>query len=104
MKTIIFILLLLFFNHSSSNSDVYEKLTELDQRTTEYTIRLKNMSAQWERNASGTNYSKFTAPEMNKGVLLWKMCKFNEVVKQMKNDRNYACYSPTFSTSELGYK
>lgn len=85
-------------------NDVYEKLTELEQRSMEYMIRMKNMSTQWDRCLSGTNYSKFSNPEMNSGVLVWKVPKFREMVTQMKMDRNHACYSPMFSTSEFGYR
>lgn len=88
----------------SIRSDVYEKLTELDQRSTEYAIRLKNISTRWERSLSETNYAKLNSPAMNSGVLLWKVCKFDEIVMHMNKDRNYACYSPMFSTSELGYR
>lgn len=70
----------------------------------EYTIRLKNVSARWEKSLSETNHSKLASPGMNSGVLVWKVPKFQEMITKMRIDRNHACYSPMFSTSEFGYR
>lgn len=85
-------------------SDVYEKLTELDQRIKEYAIQLNNVTSQLNKCLTETIASKLTPAEMTNGLLLWKICKFDEMVREMKKDSTFALYSPTFYSSELGYR
>jgi hypothetical protein len=50
---------------------VYEKLTELDQRTKEYAIQLNNVTTQLNKCLTETNCAKPAALEMSNGLLLW---------------------------------
>lgn len=83
-----------------SYSDVYVKLTELDQRTRENAIQLNNINSQVNMYLS----KLATSPERKNGQLLWKVENFDEIISQMQENPNFSVYSPSFTTSEMGYK
>ena len=44
------------------------------------------------------------SPERKNGQLLWKVQNFDEIIGKMQKNSNFSVYSPSFSTSEMGYK
>lgn len=85
-------------------SDVYQKLTELDQRATEHCIRLNRVNTHLEKCVYELNYTKVAARETCNGLFVWEITNLEKLKAQMMSNQNFNIYSSPFSSSERGYR
>ncbi len=85
-------------------SDVYQKLTELDQRSREFTIRINKINSTMEKILWELNYSKLATRETSNGLFVWEINSFDKIKNQISSDPNFSIYSSPFSSSEHGYR
>lgn len=83
---------------------MYEKLTELDQRSKANAIRLEYVSSQLEKCLWDLNSLKTSQRETSNGLFVWEISNLDRIKTQLQSDQKFNIYSSPFSSSERGYR
>lgn len=83
---------------------MYEKLTELDQRSKANAIRLDFVSSQLEKCLWDLSSLKASQRETSNGLFVWEISNVDHIKTQLQTDQKFNIYSSPFSSSERGYR
>uniref|UniRef100_A0A1B6J2U8 RING-type E3 ubiquitin transferase n=1 Tax=Homalodisca liturata TaxID=320908 RepID=A0A1B6J2U8_9HEMI len=84
---------------------LYERLVLLEQSNREQEIQITSLRAQVGRLTEENENLKYNIPlQFCNGVCVWTIDKFQEKYSSMTQDYQRCFYSPSFTTSYVGYK